>query len=307
MAVFHARDGLKTRWRVLSSHADTRHSGVKRSVDGRVKHKELATAHKNSWVPVVNQEQLQQPRGEKDHNSNSVVYPFRGGGGEEKRESQYSGSHDDTAVQQVDERSTQERGDSSRRIRIRVANDGTPQRRTWEYRYNELIEYQNIHGHCKVPRTQKYRGTAKHSPLGKWVANQRESYKRYLKGESSSLTETKVDMLNNLIGFTWRVEKSSPRSTESLQRRTWEYRYNELIEYQNIHGHCKVPRTLKGTPTHSPLGKWVANQRESYKKYLKGESSSLTDAKVDMLNNLIGFTWRVEKYMPRATQSTKSD
>ena len=93
MIVFHARDGLKTRWRVLSSHAETRHSGVKRSVDGRIIHKELATKE-------------QQPRGEEDHTSNSVVYP--------------SGSHD-TAVQQVDERSTQERGDNSRRIKVNMA------------------------------------------------------------------------------------------------------------------------------------------------------------------------------------------
>jgi hypothetical protein len=103
MIVFHARDGLKTRWRVLSSHAETRHSGVKRSVDGRIIHKELATKH---WVPVVNHDE-QQPRGEEDHTSNSVVYP--------------SGSHDDTAVQQVDERSTQERGDNSRRIKVNMA------------------------------------------------------------------------------------------------------------------------------------------------------------------------------------------
>ena len=95
-------------------------------------------------------------------------------------------------------------------------NDGTAQRRSWEYRYKELIQYQTIHGHCEVPRTVN-RTAMTHSPLGKWVANQREYYKKYLKGQPSALTEAKVDMLN-LIGFTWRVEKKSrPRSVERVK------------------------------------------------------------------------------------------
>ena len=95
-------------------------------------------------------------------------------------------------------------------------NDGTAQRRSWEYRYKELIDYQSMHGHCEVPRVAN-RTAMTHSPLGKWVANQREYYKKYLKGQPSALTEAKVDMLN-LIGFTWRVEKKSrPRSVERVK------------------------------------------------------------------------------------------
>jgi len=204
MVVFHARDGLKTRWRVLSNRTETHHGGLKRSSDGsliihRRKKKKVekiakSTEPKSRWEPTVTE--LDDFEGEAEqltwatqHHSSVACNQME------------SDSCDETAVEDIM---------LIKNGGIR-SSSGTLQRRTWEYRYNELIEYQNIHGHCEVPRT--LRGMPTHSPLGKWVANQRESYKKYLKGEPSSLTEAKVDMLQ-LIGFTWRVEKSTSQSTQ---------------------------------------------------------------------------------------------
>lgn len=63
------------------------------------------------------------------------------------------------------------------------------------------------------------------------------------------------------------------------------YRLEELKRYMaENNGSCMVPRRL------GSLGIWVNKTRAQYQRYLKGEKTSLTVARVNALNK-IGFVW----------------
>lgn len=98
--------------------------------------------------------------------------------------------------------------------------------RTWYTRLGELHDYKRKHGHCSVP--QKYPGNP---PLGTWVNKQRMEYKNLVDGEKHSLTETKLQKMEE-IGFDWGKRKGD---------HSWEERYQQLAEYAKKHGSCKYP------------------------------------------------------------------
>jgi Helicase associated domain len=66
-------------------------------------------------------------------------------------------------------------------------------------------------------------------------------------------------------------------------------RFQQLLEYRDKHGDCKVPQHYK---ENKALGKWTAKQREQYKLYKKGQHSFLTPYRLEKLNQ-IGFVWQV--------------
>ena len=75
------------------------------------------------------------------------------------------------------------------------------------------------------------------------------------------------------IGFNWTPPRGGSRIYPKVP---WETRFNELIQYKAKHGDCKVPRSQ------GPLGRWVRQQREVYKK------GKLSQYRIDRLNG-IGF------------------
>ena len=93
----------------------------------------------------------------------------------------------------------------------------------WELRFQELVIFNETHGHCAVPRTVPV--------LGRWVKKQREHYKRKASGKSSSLTTTRYERLAKL-GFVWGCP----------QRDDWNTRFQQLQEYKAKHGNCLVPK-----------------------------------------------------------------
>ena len=48
----------------------------------------------------------------------------------------------------------------------------------------------------------------------------------------------------------------------------------DLSKYKAEHGDCLVPKRYEENPT---LGNWVNKQRQLFKKYVKGENSSMTE------------------------------
>jgi hypothetical protein len=68
----------------------------------------------------------------------------------------------------------------------------------WNEKLSELLIFQKMNGHTKVPRSQ--------GSLGMWVRKQRRSYTLLSNGESSPLTEERLHALNN-IGFQWSVAR----------------------------------------------------------------------------------------------------
>jgi len=161
----------------------------------------------------------------------------------------------------------------------------------WNTKYQLLKEFKDEFGHTNVGRT-------KHPQLGNWVHWQRQLYRRnYSLGESTSLTEERVQLLNEL-GFEWtrtRSSKSSEQQTLSGRESSinnnnmkmsrselWNLRYNELLLYKEEHGNCRVPIS------YPKLGSWVSVQRVQYKK------GKLSEERTEKLNE-IGFEWSVLK------------
>ena len=86
----------------------------------------------------------------------------------------------------------------------------------WKKRLKELKVYKKKHGDCLVP--QKYECNFQ---LGTWVNNQRAEYKKWLRGVHTSITQERIDQLNE-IDFVWdaRFERKSKESNKSKQKRS---------------------------------------------------------------------------------------
>ena len=147
-----------------------------------------------------------------------------------------------------------------------------------EHTFNELVDFKNSNGHLKVPQNS--------GPLGKKVQNLRAEHKAYLNGDKSSLTDDYIQKLDN-IGFIWVVREN----------KSWESRYDLLVEYKKEKKNCSVPRDFKVQDVN--LGRWVSEQRTQFKKMQNGERSSLTEERITALNT-IGFEWSIIKRKPKS-------
>jgi len=184
----------------------------------------------------------------------------------------------------------------------------------WEERFNELKEFKDLHGHCRVP----YR-YAKNMELGRWVSHQRQNYKYLREGKPSKISQERVEALED-IGFDWSVdrlkqqssnkkidcpssnnkrqEKKNERVLRSLKNieiavsfnNAWDERYKQLIEFKNKYGHCRVPARYDEIPE---LGRWVSHQRQNYKAYKDGRITSKKSLeRIKQLQD-IQFDWSV--------------
>ncbi len=88
----------------------------------------------------------------------------------------------------------------------------------WEDNYTKLKEYAKEHGHCNVPYNSELRYFAK------WVGRQRSS---------TNLTKEQKNKLTK-IGFDWRSQREREDSA-------WIERYQRLVDFKAINGHCDVP------------------------------------------------------------------
>lgn len=145
--------------------------------------------------------------------------------------------------------------------------------RKWQQRFQELILFKSIHGHCRVPREYE-----SNKSLGLWVAKQRTEYKKGLVGQYSFLTSQRLQKLGE-IGFEFNLGTKSDE--------LWRLNYEELIKYKKKHGHCNVPQMYS---LNESLGRWVAQQRAQYKRKMDGKSSYITDERIAALTK-IGFVW----------------
>jgi len=134
----------------------------------------------------------------------------------------------------------------------------------------ELQEFHQINGHCRVPR--KY---PQNPSLGYWVNDMRTEFKKRKEGQQSSMTDERIAALNNL-GFDWVLKDTA-----------WEIRLEELQKFHQTNGHCRVPGKY---PQNESLGYWVGTMRKDFKKRKEGQQSRLTDERIAALNNF-GFDW----------------
>ena len=147
----------------------------------------------------------------------------------------------------------------------------------WETRFQELVEYKRVHGHCNAPR-----GYTANQQLGNWVRKQRT--------KKETMSENRRNQLNS-IGFVWRLIEHAIVD--------WEVRFQQLVDYKRVHSNCNVPREYK---TNKQLGKWVDTQRTA--------KETMSENRRNQLNS-IGFVWRLKrglsKQQPRVRPSTVED
>lgn len=113
----------------------------------------------------------------------------------------------------------------------------------------------------------------------KWVKRQRYQYKLKCEGSRSTLSDERVRLLNQ-IGFIWNSHDA-----------VWEERWNELLEFKRLYGHCIVPSNYENN---TQLAVWVKRQRRQYKFYSEGQATSMTQERIDKLEKL-GFAWDCRK------------
>jgi hypothetical protein len=73
----------------------------------------------------------------------------------------------------------------------------------WIQRYRELVDFKEENSHCNVP--DQYTSNPK---LGSWVRNQRVQYRNLTAGKKSTMTPSRVSLLEKL-GFEWSIRKST--------------------------------------------------------------------------------------------------
>lgn len=69
-----------------------------------------------------------------------------------------------------------------------------PNTSSWDIRFQELLKYKEMFGHCNVP--------TKPGTLGRWVVRQRHNYWLRRRGKASPLSDDRIRKLM-LIGFQW--------------------------------------------------------------------------------------------------------
>ncbi len=150
---------------------------------------------------------------------------------------------------------------------IGFAWEGTQRmfRERWDARFQQLLEFRQRFGHCRVPHKWK-----EAVAFSDWVHVQRAFKKK------GKLSEDRIQRLE-AIGFEW----SGKRGPSFLHGDGWTRMLAHLVEYQRQHGDTQVPPSFK---PHG-LGSWVGNQREAWRK------GSLGPDRREQLDAM-GFEWR---------------
>ena len=73
----------------------------------------------------------------------------------------------------------------------------------WKQRLKELKAYKEKHGDCLVPFNYEH-----NAKLANWVSHQRKQYKEWLNDVHSTITQERIDQLNE-IEFVWEVRGKS--------------------------------------------------------------------------------------------------
>lgn len=113
-------------------------------------------------------------------------------------------------------------------------------------RIQQLLEFENEHGHMLVAQSYKKHG------LGKYVNNMRQ---RKAKG---GINVEDVKVLDR-IGFVW----VAPRGPEKTKLMEWGKHFSWLRNFQMAKGHCNIPTTIAGK-TVPAATTWCDEQRKLY-------------------------------------------
>ncbi|KAG7340307.1 helicase domain protein [Nitzschia inconspicua] len=139
----------------------------------------------------------------------------------------------------------------------------------WDDRFQELLLFQQEHGHLLVPHS--YPPSQK---LAQWVKRQRHQYKRKQKGHHSTLTQEREELLLE-AGFIF-----------DSHRAVWQTRFETLRAFCMANGHCGIPAKFED----GSLNVWIKHQRRQYLLFVTGVKSTMTEERIAALNS-IDFDW----------------
>jgi len=135
--------------------------------------------------------------------------------------------------------------------------------------------------------------------IGKWISHQRDDKKKFDKGEKSPITQERIDILNDPVqtpGWKWDADNW----VNSHQQR------NSFFESSG-----KDPSSCAKNIDDAPdkearyIGGWISNQRVQKKKFDKGEKSSITQERIDILNDpeqTPGWKWDADNWVDNHQQ-----
>ena len=101
------------------------------------------------------------------------------------------------------------------------------------------------------------------------------------------MSEERRNMLDS-IGFTWKFR-------EARVSVPWEVRFQELVDYKQVHGDCNIPYDYN---TNKQIGYWVSRQRQN--------KETMSENRRNQLNS-IGFVWGLKHEPKRVSKSTVED
>ena len=164
----------------------------------------------------------------------------------------------------------------------------------WEEHMKDLHLFKQRHDHCRVPRN--YSDNPK---LGRWVMNVRSHFQLLQKGKKSTLiTEERLQQLQE-IDFDFAPKYKSHTKYYVVR---WEQHLEELFQFKQKHGHCRVPQRSKATKR---LGSWVLYVRHQYHKHNNGQPSRMTTDRIEQLKQ-IGFDFEPRRGRPGRFDSQSS-
>lgn len=77
----------------------------------------------------------------------------------------------------------------------------------------------------------------------------------------------------------------------AYQAENWTEKFEELLQFRDVNGHCLVPNCHPDNPA---LAQWTKRQRYQYKLKMDGKRSTITDERVRALDEA-GFVWDSHK------------
>ena len=163
---------------------------------------------------------------------------------------------------------------------------------SWEERLEQLRQFKAQHGHLKVP--------TQHPELGQFTSKMRRECREFTDGKpdmkiSADTMRKRIADLTEL-GFVFQAGKRLNLPPKHLQK-TWDQRFEELLQYKEVHGHCVVPQSTPG------LGEWVHRQRKDYKALRADKPTRMTAARAIKLQD-VGFVFDTREMGKKPTDAT---
>ncbi|KAG7358387.1 helicase domain protein [Nitzschia inconspicua] len=144
---------------------------------------------------------------------------------------------------------------------------------SWNDYFLQLVEFQKVHGHVRVPKRHPSR-------LGEWVSRQRQ--------RKSRLDSARIQLLDS-IGFCWNAgDDKQHKEQDQWWQRFESVRYQVLQSPDMSLEECLNPSQLD----------WLRRQRNDYLDYYQWNytpSCKLTSEQLDALNELDSSWWKTAR------------